>query len=153
MVAFGMEAKAQIPKEGTFSDTWYLVGTIKALPMGQERLQLNYECLGIIMGDTSENIFHKASFHFLGSMHAVKGEFNGSGFGYVVCPDGNQVFFTYKETGKLGGGSEGNWTILGGTGKLAGIEGDGEYTCFDLRPAAEGTFQTYCPDKVHYKLP
>jgi hypothetical protein len=153
LAVFGMEAKAQIPKEGTTLQTWYYSGTFKALPMGQERLQINYECLGVIIGDTSENIFHKASFRFLGSEHAVKGEFEGSGFGVAVRPDGDQVFFTYNETGKLGTGSKGTWTIVGGTGKLAGIQGNGEYTCIDVRPAAEGTFQGYCPDKVHYKLP
>jgi len=154
LVAFGMEAKAQIPKEGTTLQTWYYSGTFKTLPMGRERLQMNYECLGVIIGDTSKNIFHNASFRFLGSMHAVKGEWEGGGFGVAIRPDGDQVFFTYKDRGKLGvGATKGNWTIVGGTGKLAGIQGSGEYTCSDVRPVAEGTFQNYCPDKAHYKLP
>jgi len=156
LAVFGMEAKAQIPKEGTTLQTWYYSGTFKVLPMGQERLQMNYECLGVITGDgdTSKNIFHNASFQFLGSLHAVKGKWvGGSGFGVAVRPDGDKVFFTYKDGGKLGVSNKGAWIIVGGTGKLAGIEGNGEYTCFDVRPVAEGTFQGYCPDKVHYKLP
>jgi len=156
LVAFGMEAKAQIPKEGTTLQTWYYSGTFKALPMGQERLQMNYEMMGLVIGEggTSKNIFHNASFHFLGALHAVKGEFEGGGFGVAVRPDGDKVFFTYKDIGKVGvGTTKGIWTIVGGTGKLAGIQGEGEYTCTDVRPAAEGTFQGYCPDKVHYKLP
>jgi len=40
LVAFGLEAKAQISKEGTISNTWAFSGTFKALPMGQERLQM-----------------------------------------------------------------------------------------------------------------
>jgi len=156
LVAFGMEAKAQIPKEGTTLQTWYGSGTYKALPMGQERFQMNYEEMGVIIGegDTSKNIFHNASFRFLGWLHAVKGEWEGGGFGVAIRPDGDQVFFTYKDRGKLGvGATKGNWTIVGGTGKLAGIQGNGEYTCTDVRPVAEGTFQNYCPDKAHYKLP
>ena len=154
LAVFGTEVKAQIPKEATTLQTWYYSGTYKALPMGQERLQLNYECLGVIIGDTSKNIFHNASFRFLGWLHAVKGEWEGAGFGVAIRPDGDQVFFTYKDRGKLGvGATKGNWTIVGGTGKLAGIQGNGEYTCTDVRPVAEGTFQNYCPDKAHYKLP
>jgi hypothetical protein len=154
LVAFGTEAKAQIPKEATTLQTWYYSGTFKALPMGQERLQMNYEMMGVVIGDTSKNIFHNASVHWLGSFHAVKGEFEGTGFGVAVRPDGDQVFFTYKDIGKVGvGTTKGNWTIVGGTGKLAGIQGGGEFTCTDVRPAAEGTFQGYCPDKAHYKLP
>jgi hypothetical protein len=154
LAAFGPEAKAQIPKEGTTLQTWYYSGTYKALPMGQERLQVNYDLMGVVIGDTSKNIFHNASFHFLGSWHAVKGEWEGGGFGVAVRPDGDQVFFTYKDMGKVGvGTTKGTWTIVGGTGKLAGIQGNGEFTCTDVRPAAEGTFQGYCPDKVHYKLP
>ena len=156
LAVFGMEAKAQIPKEGTTLQTWYYSGTIKALPMGQERFQMNYECMGVVIGegDTSKNIFHNASFQFLGSRHVVKGEWvDGSGFGVAVRPDGDKVFFTYKDGGKLGVSNKGTWIIVGGTGKLAGIQGDGEFTCTNARSVAEGTFQGYCPDKVHYKLP
>ena len=155
LAVFGTETKAQIPKEGTTLQTWYYSGTYKALPMGQERLQVNYDLMGVVIGDTSKNIFHNASFQFLGSLHAVKGEWvGGSGFGVAVRPDGDKVFFTYKDMGKVGvGTTKGTWTIVGGTGKLAGIQGNGEFTCTDVRPAAEGTFQGYSRAKVHYKLP
>jgi len=154
MVAFGPDAKAQIPKEGTISVTWAYSGTFKALPMGQERLQMTFEVIGVIIGDTSEDLFHNASFRCLGSFHAVKGEFNDDS-GFCVCTrlDGDQIFLTYKATGKVGVSAKETHTIVGGTGKLAGIQGNAELNRFGLRRAAEGTFQGYVKGKGQYKLP
>ena len=154
LAAFGMEAKAQIPKEGTISNTWAFSGTFKALPMGQERLQMTYEVMGVIIGDTSEDLFHNTSFRCLGSMHAVKGEFNDES-GFCVCTrlDGDQIFLTYKATGKVGVSAKETQTIVGGTGKLVGIQGNAELTRFGVRRAAEGTFQGYEKGKGQYKLP
>ena len=154
LAVFGMEAKAQIPKEGTISNTWAYSGTFKALPMGQERLQMTYEVMGVIIGDTPEDLLHSASFRCLGTRHAVKGEFNDEN-GFCVCTrlDGDQIFLTYKATGKMGVGAKETQTIVGGTGKLAGIQGNAEYTRGRVRPVAEGTFQGYQKGKGQYKLP
>ena len=154
LAVFGPEAQAQIPKEGTTSFTASYSGTFKVLPMGQERLQMIYECMGVIIGDTPEDLFHNASIRCLGALHAVKGEYKDDSCLCVATrPDGDQIFSTYKNAGKLGGTYKGTYTIVGGTGKLVGIQGSGEYTGTDLRPAAEGTFQIYDRDKGHYKLP
>ena len=107
LVAFGTEAKAQIAKEITSSGTCVYSGTFKALPMGQERVQMTYESMGVLVGDTSEDLFHNASLRCLGALHAVKGEYNNSGFCVATRPDGDQIFWTYKSTGKLGGGARG----------------------------------------------
>ena len=154
LAAFGLEAQAQIPKEGTTSETWAYSGTFKALPMGQERVQMTYEVMGVIIGDTNEDLLHNASFRCLGARHTVKGEYNDDS-GFCVCtrPDGDQMFLTYKGTGKMGVGAKEIQAIVGGTGKLAGIQGNAEYTRFPVRPAAEGTFQGYQKGKGQYKLP
>jgi len=150
---FGMEAKAQVPKEGSGSQAWAWSGTFKALPMGQERVEMTWEIMGVVIADTSEDLFHNSSFRCLGALHAVKGEYNESGFCVATRPDGDQVFFTIKGPGKLGVGAKGTSTIVGGTGKLTGVQGSPEYTVFDVRPAAEGTIQGYNRGKGHYKLP
>jgi hypothetical protein len=153
LVAFGTETNAQIPKEGTTSTTAVFSGTFKALPMGQERLQMTYETTGVMIGDSSEDLFHNSSWHCVGALHAVKGEFNNSGSCVGTRPDGDQMFWNYKATGKRGVGGKGTWTFVGGTGKLTGIQGNGEYTEIMTRPAAEGTFQGYDRSKGQYKLP
>ena len=154
LAVFGTEAKAQILKEGTTSFTSSYSGTFKILAMGQERVQMTYEFMGVSIGDTPEDLSHNASFRCIGTWHAVKGEYNdGSTFCVATRPDGDQIFSTYKTAGKLGRGYKGTYTVVGGTGKLVGIQGSGECTGFELRPAAEGTFQGYTKQKGHYKLP
>ena len=152
--AFGHEAKAQIPKEGTYSVTDSFSGTFKALPMGQERIQITYEVMGVSLSDTGEGPFHNMSWRCIGTLHAVKGEYNDdNGSCVIIRPDGDQYFLTYKATGKLGGVGKGTSTIVGGTGKLVGIQGSSEFTRFSLRPAAEGTIQGYEKAKGQYRLP
>ena len=154
LAVFGPDAEAQVPKEGTTSFTCALSGTFKVLPMGQERIQMTYELMGVIIGDTREDINHNTSIRCLGGLHAVNGEYkDDSGFCVVTRPDGDQTFVTYKAAGKLGGMSKGTSTVVGGTGKLVGIQGSTEYTGIPVRPAADGTFQGYFRHKNQYKLP
>jgi len=116
LVAFGMEAKAQIPKEGSQSFTHAYNVTFKVLPMGQERVQMTYEVMGVTIGDTDKDLAHNSSLRCLGALHAVKGEYNDeSGFCVNTSPNGDQVFATYKAAGKLGGIAKGTYTIVGGT--------------------------------------
>ena len=94
--------EAQIPKEGTGTMTLIYRGTYKALPIGQERLQMSYEIMGVIIGDTSDVLFHNASVRCLGALHAVKGESNNNGFCVGTRPDGDQIFLDlpiYWQTG------------------------------------------------------
>jgi hypothetical protein len=154
LAVFGPDANAQGPKEASTSFNIVYSGTFKALPMGQERLQFTYEIMGVAIGDTPEDFHHNASFRCVGGFHAVKGEFkDDSGSCVFTRPDGDKIFSTYKAAGKMGGEAKGTFTIVGGTGKLVGIQGDGEFPRFAVRPAAEGTFQGYARWKGQYKLP
>ena len=154
LAAFGTEAKAQIPKEGTISFVTSFSGTGKRLQIGQEDFQSVYEVTGANITDTDEDLLHNTSYHCLGALHVVKGEFNDSrGFCVLIRPDGDKIFSSYKEVGKLGGIIKGTNTFIGGTGKMTGIQGSFEYTATDVRPAAEGTFQGYNRVKGQYKLP
>jgi hypothetical protein len=150
LAVFGPDAKAQV------STSFNIVysSTLKALPMGQERLQITYEIMGVAIGDAPEDLLHNSSFRCLGALHAVKGEYkDDGGFCVFTRPDGDQIFSTYKAAGKMGSMANGTFTIVGGTGKLVGIQGDGEFPRVTVRPAAEGTFQGYAKWKGQYKLP
>jgi hypothetical protein len=153
LVAFS-SAQAQIPKEGTETGLCGYSGTFKTVAMGQERVYMTYELFGVVISDTGEGIHHNTSLRCVGSLHAIKGVYEDSnGFCVRTRPDGDQVFFTIKSSGTLGRGGKGPYTLVGGTGKMAGIQGSGEVIDFPLRPAAEGTFQGYNRFKGQYKLP
>ena len=151
--SFGF-AHAQIPKEGTSSYIIGYSGTFKIVAMGQERMQMTYEVLGVIVSDANDCILQNASLRCVGSFNAIKGVYEDDN-GFCVCtrPDGDQLFTSYKASGRLGTVGKGTVTYVGGTGKFAGIQGSGEFSRIGVRPAAEGTFQGYNRVKDHYKLP
>ena len=153
LVAFSF-AQAQIPKEGSSSYIIGYSGTYKTVAMGQERIQMTYEVLGVIVSDASDCILQNASLRCIGSYHVIKGAYeDDSGFCVCTRPDGDQLFTSYKASGRLGGVGKGTVTYVGGTGKFTGIQGSGEFTRIRVRPAADGTLQGYNRVKDHYKLP
>lgn len=154
LVAFVPNAKAQMAKEGAYSGTYGISATIlKALAMGKERVQMNYEYMGAYTSDTGEGFLHNSSIRGVGTLHAVKGIFEGNGFHVATDLDGDQAFYVYKSTGTLGRGEKGTLTWVGGTGKYIGIQGSGEFTFTPVRPATEGTIQGIVKEKGHWKLP
>jgi hypothetical protein len=155
LVTFGLTAKAEMAKEGTYSATESICGTFKFVPMGEERFYLSYEYMGVLVSDTGKGFIHNMSVHGVGSLHGVKGMVEQeSGIEVYTDSDGDKVFQTYKGTGgKLGEYTEGVGTFVGGTGKYTGITGDRKWTYTELPSAAEGTFQGIVKIKGKYKLP
>jgi hypothetical protein len=151
LVAFAPVSNAEMAKEGTASGTMIFSGTFKALPMGQERLQMAFEVLGAYVG---EGPLNHSSFRCVGGMHAVKGEFlDETGSCIFTNPDGDQAWSTYKCAGQVGRSARGTFKWVGGTGKLTGMQGEGKFERYNVRPAAEGTIQGYAQTKGSWKLP
>jgi len=149
----GLANAKEIAKEGTESGTMSYSGPVKLLTMGKELVQMNYEGLGVYIGEGPMN---NASFRFMGALQIVKGVYDND-FGLLVftTPEGHKAFATYEAAGRIGagGGGKGTFRYVGGTGKLAGLQGGGEFTRISLRPSAEGTIQGYNKVKGHWKLP
>ena len=149
----GLANAKEMAKEGTESGTMSYSGPVKLLTMGKELVQMNYEGLGVYIGEGPMN---NASFRFMGALQIVKGVYDND-FGLVVftTPEGHKAFATYEAAGRIGagGGGKGTFRYVGGTGKLAGLQGGGEFTRISLRPSAEGTIQGYNKVKGHWKLP
>jgi hypothetical protein len=143
----------ELAKEGSETGRNFATGTSKAIPMGEERIQLNYEGSGIYISDTEEGFLHNASIHFLGAFHAVKGAFEESGGMVLTAPDGDKAFITYKGSGNLGKDAKGTYTYVGGTGKYTGITGGGEFTRSNLQSASKGVWAATTLFKGNWKLP
>lgn len=151
LVAIVPISNAEMAKEGTASGTMIFSGTFKALPMGKERLQMAFEVMGAYVG---EGPLNHSSFRCVGSLHAVNGEFlNETGSCLFTTPDEDQAFSTYKAKGQVGRSARGTVKWIGGTGKLTGMEGEGEFARFNVRPATKGTIQGYIQTKTNWKLP
>jgi hypothetical protein len=151
LVAFVPLSNAEMAKEGTASGTMIFSGTFKALPMGKERLEMAFEVLGAYVG---EGPLNHSSFRCVGAFHAVNGEFlNETGSCLFTTPNGDQAFSTYECAGHVGRSARGTFKWVGGTGKLTGMQGEGKFERYNVRPAAEGTMQGYAQTKGSWKLP
>lgn len=144
----------EMAKAGTGSAKGYYTGNLQMLPMEKERVQINYEGFGVISADTGQGLFHNSSQHVLGGMHVVNGAIEDSGFLVITLLNGDKVFMTYKGSGKMGKSTivKGTFTYVGGTGKVIGIQGGGEFTRYSLQPPAKGKFASINVSKSHWKI-
>ena len=145
----------EMAKEGTGSGKGYYIGTtLQMLPMEKERVQFNYEAFGILVNDTGQGLFHNSSQRVLGGMHIVNGVIEDSGFIVNTLPNGDKLFITYKASGKMGKPTivKGTLTYVGGTGKLSGIQGGGEFTRYSLQPPAKGKTASFSVTKSNWKI-
>ena len=133
LVTAGNVFADEMAKVGSSTVKNYITGTFKVLPMGKERLQMNYEGAGVIVDDTGKGISHNAAIYILGSLHAVKGTTEETGFMVITPTDGDKLYATYKASGTLGKSAKGTYTYVGGTGKYVGIEGSGEFTRYSFQ--------------------
>jgi hypothetical protein len=154
---FGLNIYAQ-PKEGVEPVTTTFYVTSKVLPLGEGRMAMTYEAIGLVNSDTGEGLFHNATIRLLGSMTIEKGIYNDErGWGVYNLQTGDKVFFTYTMTGEVKpgglGSAKGRLTLTEGTGKLSNIQGSYELTRTMVRSAIEGIGQSYTKSKIQYKLP
>lgn len=143
----------ELVKEGSLIGKNYMSGTSAVIAMGEERLQMNYEGAGNLVSDAGKGFLHLASAHVLGTLHAVQGAFEETGFMVITATDGDKVYSTYKSSGTFGKSAKGTFAYTGGTGRYTGIQGEGEFTRYPLRNANEGVWTSMSIVKANYKLP
>ncbi len=158
LVAFAMVilmvGNAVAGKEATESVTlgWY--ATSKVVAFGGDYIYGAYEGFGVQIGDTGKEMCHGASVHGVGEWQVEKGSYSETGGTVWNLLNGDKIYLRFIASGKPGETPKGTVTVLGGTGKCAGIEGSGEYTEYPSIPSVEGTvWQGLVKMKIHYKLP
>jgi hypothetical protein len=143
----------EMAKEGTTTGKNFVSGTSTVLPMGEERLQINYEGSGVSINDSGKGFLNNSAVYCVGSIQAVKGAIKETGFMVFTSQDGDKVYLTYKSSGKFGEPHKGTSTFTGGTGKYEGVQGNGEFTLYNLHNAKEGVWTAKSIWKNSYKLP
>jgi hypothetical protein len=146
---------APFPKEGSYTSMTAGSSSAKALPLGKERVQFSWEFLGVQTAVAGASLTDKASVRCLGSLRTLNGDVESSTNSCVITrPDGDQIFWVETQaSGRTGSDTKGTASIVGGTGKMTGITGGGEWTRRVVGRAAEGTMQTMQTSKVTYRLP
>ena len=137
------------------TSTWY--SESKMLPLGKDSSFNTFEVFGTLMSEERKGLFHEATLHAAGSSLNVKGVVKKFiMYGSYLLKNGDEVFFEMtRDEFKIGTPYKGNVTLIGGTGKCAGIQGGWEYRGVNLRPAATagGIGQGYNKHLIKYRLP
>jgi hypothetical protein len=154
LFSFGAGVQAQTGKEiiEPVTSTWY--GTFKNLPLDKDCLFQTWEGFGVIISDTGTGLFHEATVRTMGSLYWEKGVFKDDlGYGSYLLKNGDKAFFRTVFNRKAGQLGKATTTLIGGTGKCAGIQGSWELTAYPLKPVMDGIFQSYNKLSITYKLP
>jgi len=155
LISVGTVFGAEFAKEGSGEYRSAKNTNPTVLTMGKERLQMNYEQLGVVVSAPENSPFHNASFRVVGTLHAIKGKWDGNGMVEWTCTNGDKIYSTFEAQGALGGGPSSSLNkIIGGTGAFTGITGTLEIKGVPgIKPSKKGTFQSISVGKVTWKIP
>jgi hypothetical protein len=141
-------------KEAIESCTMGIYGTSKVIAFGEDYIYGAGEAFGTWIGDTGKEMCHGATAHPVFEWQIEKGFYSENGGVVWTLLNGDKIYLKFFDSGKAGEIPKGTLTVLGGTGKCAGIEGSAEYTMHQSVSSVEGAvWQGYCKMKFHYKLP
>jgi hypothetical protein len=150
--ALAADDAASIPREGKASATQVLSGTVQALPLGKDQVRLSYDVVGLRTGEG--DILNNSTVRCVGSLTVINGVFDDeSGSCVYTRPDGDQAFSSYKASGQMGVDAKGNYSLIGGTGKLTGIRGTGQFTRTSFKPVTPGGSISLTKAVGSYQLP
>jgi hypothetical protein len=113
-------------QEGTLSGTFVAFGTVKATTTGKERRLLAFDENGL---SVSNGVLDRMTWHCSGLADFTNGVGQSQGFCAGHDPVGDQVVFNWESEKHAPEQKvvRGTFSWTGGTGKYAGIRGDGTY--------------------------
>jgi hypothetical protein len=154
IITAGTAVGAEMAKEWNGDYRSGKTGTFVVLPMEKERLQMNFEEIGVVVSAPKNSPFHNATFRDIGTAHVIKGKWKGSGFVEWTRPNGDKVYGTFEAEGVQGGGSKTVMKFVGGTGTCTGIEGNMELgDIHGIKPAKKGVYNGISVGKFNWKIP
>lgn len=130
--AFGLLAlssSAWAGESGNWRGLGVLVDTTVAtatLADKQDHLLLLGESDGVVFNDNGDAFLHNARYQ-VGWMYDTEGMVSG-GYKTFTIDEQSKVFGKYEVTEATGAVYKGTWEFTGGTGRFAGITGQGKFT-------------------------
>ena len=146
---------AELAKEGSVEVRGAKSGTFEVLPLGEGRLQMNFDEKGVFVDAPENSPLKNTSFHAIGTLYAVKGKFIAHGATVMTRPNGDKIFGVIKTEGVLGKEVTGGAIeLVGGTGECAGITGKFEPSPRPkVKTSKKGTYQSIMLGKLTWKIP
>jgi len=145
---------AEMAKEGSGDYLSAKTSVSEVVAMGKERLQMNFDQDGVVVKAPENSPLHNASFRALGTLHAIKGKYKGSGFVVWTRPNDDKVYATFETEGAFRGDTKSILTFVGGTGTCAGIQGTLEITRIPgLKRSRKGVSPGISIGEFSWKIP
>jgi len=140
--------------EGTLSGTFAAFGTVNAQATARERTVLAIDEDGL---SVTNGALDHMTWHCSGLAEFANGVGQTRGFCAGRDPLGDQVVFNWESEKHASEQKivRGTFTWTGGTGKYAGIRGDGTYVDYsgEFRPLTEGVIVSYLTFEGNYSTP
>jgi hypothetical protein len=147
-------AAADLPKAGTFTDTFYGIETFKGTGVGKTWYGATWELDAIVIGNGLRT--HMTA-HCYGIADRIGDMRSARGRCIYTDPDGDKIVADemldpFPRDAK---DHTGHGIFITGTGKYDGITGEMKTACHSgvFRPAADNMVVSYCPTEGSYKLP
>jgi hypothetical protein len=157
-VLFASAAVAgELPKEGKFSGTFHGAGTFKAATMGKDTIS-GWDQMGYWLITDGPQVFDHMTWHCLGEYHAagVVG-YHGNCIGTDMAGDQMESLITNVDATTPADAKTipGKGSLVGGTGKYAGISGSitEDVLMTQFKVAADGNYVQFTKFQGSYKLP
>lgn len=146
---------SEMAKEGNGNYVSAKSGTFEILKLGKNRLQMNWDVAGAFVEAPSNSPLENASYHSIGTLHAIDRKTKSNGGIVFTRPNGDQIFGTFISEGVLKGPLKSAVVeFTGGTGECEGIEGR---MVASPRPkvtsSTKGGWQAIGLGKVTWKIP
>lgn len=147
-ILFSAAGAQQLPKSGTIAVHTGWKSSGEALEVAEKRMQGHGSVIGITFNDKGSGPLHGGPATCFYVFFANDSGTKNKGYCAFGDSDGDRIFTDWHGTQSAEGGQGVN-EIVGGTGKYAGIQGNGPWKCKDA--GANG--QLNCTQRFEYRLP
>jgi len=141
----------QLPKSGSINfHTGYKIAA-EGLTVADKHMQGHGSAIGVTFNDKGSGPLHGGPSTCFFTFYAIEGRSKNKIFCAFGDADGDRIFTDAHGTGSgdADQSSQGMNEIVGGTGKYAGIQGNGPWKCKNAGPNGE----LHCNQRFDYKLP
>jgi hypothetical protein len=149
LAAFSHAHGQQLPKSGTISWHTGWKAVPEAMTTADKAMQGHGTTIGISFNDTGSGPLHQGPAECVFTFLAIDGKGRNKGYCAFGDPDGDRIFTDWDGTAAPGKDDAGVNNIVGGTGKYAGMQGSGPWTC---KPASQNG-ALMCRQSLNYRLP
>ena len=95
----------------------------------------SFNAWAVTYNDTGSGPLHMGTALCAGGFNDLNGSYDADGWCAWGDASGDKIFTTFTGKGTDNVGEQGAHTIIGGTGKFAGIQGKGMYQCKNVNPS------------------